>query len=100
MKEEKQVLYQKIQQYERDLADKEESNKRMQEMEGQISKLMQDLEKSNIIIQDKDIQLEEYVKKLSQQQSSNDRSRDIERELSELKAAQLMAQFGSTSSNS
>lgn len=59
MKEEKKVMYQRIQQYERELADKEDQAKRILELEVSLEKLMNDIEEQNKKIQEKDEKINE-----------------------------------------
>lgn len=96
MKEEKKALYQKISQYEKDLADKEDANRKIQELEGQIAKLMSDLEEQSSLLSTKDNTIKELEQKLQSNAQSNDRVKELEKECAELKASQLMNMFGAT----
>ncbi|CDW85360.1 abc transporter family protein [Stylonychia lemnae] len=98
MKEEKKVMYQKISQYEREISDKEDSQRKIQELEGQIAKLMDELEETSINIQRRDQKIFELEEKIKTSEGSNDRIKELERECAEMKASQLMNMFGSAGS--
>ena len=93
MREEKQMLMQKIQSYERDIQLKDEAERRGKEAEDALGKLQTEISEYRRVTQMKDTEIAEYQERLEQIDVLQDRVRALERENSEMKAAKLMNLF-------
>src|SRR5688572_26871028 len=100
LKEEKKALYSKIAGQEKELADRENGSRRLYDLEGQLDKLREEMGQGQSLIFAKDLLLTELEEKLNSNNSHSDRVKDLERENSELKAAQLMSMFGASGGKS
>ncbi len=73
MKEEKKVMYEKMQKIEKDLENKASAERRCHELEAQVNKLQQEIADSDLQNRDKDRKLQEQEEKLRSSKFSVDK---------------------------
>lgn len=66
MKEEKQALYQKIADYDKEMKDKTESQRKAEELEGKLGKLKEELNKSESKLMERGMRINELEEQLKQ----------------------------------